>query len=130
MWSRIDMRRMHAPNPLNLIVHLCGKISHTKKKVGLCPTWQPATFFVKARFRTSKLASHQPIAASTLHVIAPPLCVPRGGPQLPHVTPVPFTMPLVGPGFCFGLRQAVYEGSHECRHPLENVISVGRRAGR
>src|SRR5258708_36593561 len=31
--------------PLNLIVHLCGKISHTKKKVGLCPTWQPATFF-------------------------------------------------------------------------------------
>src|SRR5258708_7559914 len=23
----------------------CGKISHTKKKVGLCPTWQPATFF-------------------------------------------------------------------------------------
>ncbi len=87
-------------------------------------------FFVKARFRTSKPASQQPIAASTLHVIAPPVCLPRGGPQLPHVTPVPFTMPLGGPGFCFGLRQAVYEGSHECRHPLENVISVGKRAGR
>jgi hypothetical protein len=112
------------------VVNRVGAPAIRAQNVGLCPTWQPATFFVKARFRTSKLAPHQPIAASTLHVIAPPLCLPRGGPQLPHVTPVPFTMPLGGPGFCFGLRQAVYEGSHECRHPLENVISVGKRAGR
>jgi hypothetical protein len=32
-----------------LIVHLCGKISHTKKKVGLCPTGQLATFFYESK---------------------------------------------------------------------------------
>jgi hypothetical protein len=38
-----------ASNPLNLIVHLCGKISHTKKKVGLCPTGQPAVILYESR---------------------------------------------------------------------------------
>src|SRR5260370_10781328 len=36
-------------DPPNLIVHLCGKTSHVKKKVGLCPTWQPATFFYESK---------------------------------------------------------------------------------
>jgi hypothetical protein len=57
----------------------------------------PATFFMKARFRTSNPASHQPIAASTLHVIAPPLCLPRAVLRRTR-TPVPFTMPLGGTG--------------------------------
>ena len=30
---------------------LCGKISHTKKKVGLCPTEQPATFFYESEIQ-------------------------------------------------------------------------------
>jgi hypothetical protein len=38
-----------ASNPLNLIVHLCGKISHTKKKVGLCPRGQPAVILYESR---------------------------------------------------------------------------------
>ena len=37
---------------------------------------------------------------------------------------------ILGTGVCFGLGQVVYDGGHEWRqHSLENVVSVGKRAG-
>src|SRR5260370_6419780 len=122
MWSRIDMRSMHAPNYLNLIVHLCGKISHTKKKVGLCPTWQPATD-IEAGLASADCRID---AARDRPSVVPSAC----GPQA-HATSVPFTMPLGQPGSYFGLRQAVYEGATNAGTPSKTLShsESARRVG-
>src|SRR6266481_10145317 len=55
-------------DPLNLIVHDVGKYHTPRKRWDCVPRGNQLHFFMKAKSRTSKPASHQPIAASKLHV--------------------------------------------------------------
>src|SRR6266446_2191122 len=94
------MRSMHR-TPLNLIVHYVGKCHTLRKRWDYVPRGNLLHFFIKAGFRTSKPASHQPIdAAHDRPSVVPSACGPQAHADLPHQQPPrPGRVAAIGPYF-------------------------------